>query len=79
MVEDFGVGLADSARLKHNEVVLGGLEDAERITHVLAQRQIALTRRERTHVYVGVVDRVHANPVAQKCSASFALGGIHAH
>ena len=38
VVEDFGVGLADSARLKHDEIVLGGLEDAERITHVLAQR-----------------------------------------
>jgi hypothetical protein len=52
--------------------------DAHGFLHVLAQREVALARGERTHVHAFATDAVHADAVAQQRAAGLALARVHA-
>ena len=68
-VDDRGVALADAGGLDDHQVVAGGLRHPDRVRQRIGHLLARAAGRERAEVDVRVVDRVHADAVAQKRAA----------
>ena len=65
VVNDLCIALSDAGCFQDDEIVTGGFQHRNCITHILTQCQVGLAGSQRTHIDPWVVDAVHADTVAQ--------------
>ena len=78
-LDDARVALADARRLDDHQVVAGGLARDDHVLHVLGDLGHRPAGGERPHEHVGVVDGVHADPVAEQRAPGPPACGIDGH
>ncbi|OQA04813.1 MAG: hypothetical protein BWY66_02864 [bacterium ADurb.Bin374] len=76
--QDTSVALADAARLDDDQIEACGAGEADRVGDGVGQLASALAGGETAHEHVRVIDRVHADTVAEQGSAGFFLRRIDA-
>ena len=77
--DDRGVTLADAGRLDDHEIEPGRLARGHGIGERLGDLAAGVARRERAHVDVRRVDRVHPDSVAQERTAGLAARRVDRH
>ena len=76
-IGDLGIGLPDACGLDDDEIEVRQLQQANGVPECSARRTVLTARGERTHENVRRGERVHANAIAEQCSARATTGRIH--
>ena len=77
MIQDRCIALSNTSRFKDNKIIAGFFANINGILYIFTEGFITFPGSQAAHIGPGMVNGIHAYPVAQQSTTGFLFGGIH--